>query len=106
MQKPAHVDFGFWISDFGFVFCGSPHASKGEKLDAELDQLPHNFVYFRVFSWLQEKKSEPRKTLNNTKTARVRAFEKRMFALRAHCRQVACGPAAASVPTAACGPAI
>jgi hypothetical protein len=38
------------ILDFGFGICllQKPARSKGEMLDAELNQFPHNFVYFVV----------------------------------------------------------
>jgi hypothetical protein len=47
--------FRFWILDFGFGICflRKPARSKCERVNAELDQLPHNFVYFRVISWFQ-----------------------------------------------------
>jgi hypothetical protein len=43
------IGWAFWSS------LRKPAGSKGEKADAELNQLPHHFVSVRVFSWLQEK---------------------------------------------------
>jgi hypothetical protein len=69
-----------------------PARSKGERVNAELGQLPHNFVSVRDFVV-----TGVESLLASSALTRVRASAK-MFALRAHCRLVACGP------TAACGP--
>jgi hypothetical protein len=58
------------ILDFGFGLCllQKPARSKGERVNAELGQLPHNFVYFRVISWFQIFSLNHGTTLNNTKS--------------------------------------
>jgi hypothetical protein len=69
MQKPAHVDFGFWISDLGFAFCGSPHGVRAKS-------STRSWISFRIISCIFVVTG---KKVGATKN--MRAFARKMFAL-------------------------